>query len=381
MITAVEIKQKAERKYLDYLRSIVCGLDYEPIEIACDKKASNTLEMCQKELKDIQSLSKEIKGYGYTIEWKTVKTKKLGEQDLPDRILFESASDYECFLQKVGEVAQFRKDVLFITQQYPVLKSWVEKNPKKVVENASNWPDILKVLNFFSSNPRPQRYVRELPIEVHTKFIENNKAIIKDLLDIVIAEYVYNEEKDFEKRYGLLYDEPLVRMRILDTSLAASIFSGVEDISMPVSQFCELSFIVANVFVVENKVNFLTFPSIADSIVIWGHGYGVTSIKDSKLLKQAKLYYWGDIDVQGFEILSQFRGYYPQANSLMMDRCTFDKYFERDFGTPSKVSIELRLTNQEVSLYEYIKSNNYRLEQEKIPQQYVVEQLQTQGIK
>lgn len=52
-----------------------------------------------------------MKGFGYTIEWKTVKTKALGEQDLPERVLFESASDIERFLQKCGEVSQFRKDV------------------------------------------------------------------------------------------------------------------------------------------------------------------------------------------------------------------------------------------------------------------------------
>lgn len=381
MIKATEIKQKAERKYIEYLRDVACGNDFASIEIPCDKKASTTIAEYQKELSDIRSLSKEVKGYGYTIEWKTVKTKTLGEQDLPARILFESAGDFERFLQKVGEVAQFRKDVLAITQRYSILSSWIEKYPQKVVENTSKWPDILKVLDYFSSNPSPQLYIRELPIEVHTKFIERNKAVISELLDIVIADKVCSDEKDFEKRFGLRYDEPkLLRMRVLDTSLAPTLFSGVDDISMPWSRFIKLSLPISKVFVVENKVNFLTFPPIADCIVIWGQGYGVSSMKNSDLLKSVELFYWGDLDAQGFEILSQFRGYYPQTKSFLMDRSTFDKYFENDAGTPSKISVELNLTAEELFLYEYIKANNYRLEQEKIPQNYVIEQLKSHSL-
>lgn len=380
MIKATEIKHKAERKYIEYLRDVARGIDFTPIEIPCDKKPSTALAEYQKELSDIRSLSKEVKGYGYTIEWKTVKTKTLGEQDLPTRILFESAGDFERFLQKVGEVAQFRKDVLSIMQRYPNLFSWIEKYPLKVVGNTSNWLDILKVLDYFSSNPRPQLYIRELPIEVHTKFIERNKAIIQELLDIVIADNVCSDEKDFEKRFGLHYDEPILRMRVLDASLATSLFSGVDDISMPLSRFLKLSLPISKVFVVENKVNFLTFPPIADCIVIWGHGYGVSSMKNSDLLRSAELFYWGDLDAQGFEILSQFRGYFPQAKSFLMDRSSFDKYFENDTGTPSKISVKLNLTAEELSLYEYIKANNYRLEQEKIPQHYLKEQLKCQSL-
>lgn len=95
MITAVEIRKKTERKYVDYLRSVVAGSEFEPIVIPCDKKASASMDEYQRELTDIRSQSKEVKGFGYTIEWKTVKTKALGEQDLPERVLFESASDIE----------------------------------------------------------------------------------------------------------------------------------------------------------------------------------------------------------------------------------------------------------------------------------------------
>lgn len=375
MITSAEIKKKASRKYTDYLRDVAIGKTFQPIEIPCDKKASDTIAEYQKEFNDIRSLSKEVKGYGYTIHWKTVKTKMLGTQGLPSKIKFETAEDFERFLQKVKEVDVFRKNVALIKGRFSKLQCWIEKYPLKVIDNSEYWSDILKVLDYFSKNPQPQLYIRELPIEVHTKFIEQHKALIGELLDIVIKEYINTNEKEFEKRYNLRYDEPTVRMRLLDRTLAKKLFYGLDDITIPISLFLKLQIPISKIYIVENKVNFLTFPLIPNSIVIWGKGYGVASIKESELLKSTELIYWGDLDAQGFEILSQFRSYFGQVKSLLMDKATFDNYFEKGCGTPSKINVKLNLTTEEEELYQYIKVNNYRLEQEKIPQRYVIEQL------
>lgn len=375
MITSAEIKKKASRKYTDYLRDVAAGKTFQPIEIPCDKKASDTIAEYQKEFNDIRSLSKEVKGYGYTIHWKTVKTKMLGTQGLPSKIKFETAEDFERFLQKVTEVDVFRKNVALIKGRFSKLQCWIEKYPLKVIDNSEYWSDILKVLDYFSKNPQPQLYIRELPIEVHTKFIEQHKALIGELLDIVIKEYINTNEKEFEKRYNLRYDEPTVRMRLLDRTLAKKLFYGLDDITIPISLFLKLQIPISKIYIVENKVNFLTFPLIPNSIVIWGKGYGVASIKESELLKSTELIYWGDLDAQGFEILSQFRSYFGQVKSLLMDKATFDNYFEKECGTPSKINVKPNLTTEEEELYQYIKVNNYRLEQEKIPQRYVIEQL------
>ena len=59
-----------------------------------------------------------------------------------------------------------------------------------------------------------------------------------------------------------------------------------------------------------------------------------------------------------------------------MDSETFNRFFENDEGTKSNVSADLNLTNVERITYETIKNNNWRLEQEKIPQSYVIEYMQ-----
>jgi hypothetical protein len=58
-----------------------------------------------------------------------------------------------------------------------------------------------------------------------------------------------------------------------------------------------------------------------------------------------------------------------------MDRITFEKFFENDKGTPTNISVQLNLTDDEQQLYDILKVNNWRLEQEKIPLYWVGEKL------
>jgi len=370
MITPNEIKIKAEKKYPAYLQSIVEGIPFAEIVILGDKKPSKNLAEYQIEITALLAQSKEKKGYGYTVKYQTINKKEIGTQDIPSEISFQSENDFLKFLHKEKEVAEFHKDYTLILFKFPELKKWIIKYPKKVIENHSQWNDLLKVCDYFKANPKPNLYIRELPIQIHTKFIENNRGIIKELLDVLISKHTNNNETSFEKRFNLKYAEPTVRFRILNKKISQQFFSGIDDLNIPISQFKKLKLPLKRVFVVENKMNVLTFPIINESIVIFGSGFGVENLKDSEWLKNVELYYWGDLDAQGFEILSQFRGYFPSVKSVLMDKVTFDKYFENDNGIPSKISISLNLTAEEQQLCEILKENNWRLEQEKVPLEY-----------
>lgn len=370
MITPIEIKKKAANKYKAYLQSIVEGESFNPIVIVGDKKPNEDTVKFEEELTELISCSKEKKGYGYTIEYQTVKTKRHGIQDIPTSISFKTEYDYLKYINEEKATAKFKKDITSILSSFPELKDWIYKYPIKVIEN--DWESLLKVCKYFKETPQPHLYIRELPIQVHTKFIENNKGIIRELLDIIIMEYINDGEKHFESRFGFKYDEPLVRFKVLDEAISRQLFGGINDLSIPISEFRHLSLPIQTVYVVENKINMLTFPMKNDSIVIWGHGFGVDIMKDVEWLKTKKIYYWGDLDAQGFQILSEFRTQFKHIQSFLMDRCTFDKYFEGDKGTMTNVEKELCLTKEENAMYIYLKENNYRLEQEKIPYEYAL---------
>ncbi len=373
MITPTEIKKKAENKYMAYLQSIVEGDSFQPIIIVGDKRPNSDTVKFERELTELINQSKEKKSYGYSLEYQTIKTKQHGEQDIPTSIRFQLESDYLKFINKEKETTKFREDIAKILDSFPELKEWIYKYPNKVIEN--DWENLLKVCKYFKNTPTPLLYIRELPINVHTKFIENNKGIIKELLDIIISNYINADETRFEVRFNLKYDEPIVRFRVLDKTVSQSVFSGVTDLSIPISQFQRLDIPIQNIYIVENKINMLSFPLRNYSIVIWGHGFGTEIMRNVKWFNSRHIYYWGDIDAQGFEILSQVRTYFPSTQSFMMNKETFELFNENDKGTRSNVIADLRLTKEERELYEYLKTNDLRLEQEKIPFEYVIKNI------
>lgn len=377
MITPNEIKDKTERKYISFLQSLVEQKPFEKLVIRGDKSyTKSSLQEFEKEIQHIVSQSKEKKGFGYTLEFQQVKTKHLGTQDLPTSIYFDTEKYFLKFLGKEKEVELFKASVEEIIKAFPELKDWVIKNPKKIIDNESEWESILKVCQYFKQNPKPNLYIRELPIKVHTKFIERNQSVIKELLDVLISEHINTEEKQFEKRFNLKYAEPQIRFKILDKEISQKFFSGRDDVAIPVSQFESLNLPIKKVLVVENKTTLyttLTLPKMNNTIAIFGSGYSVYNLKSVHWFTNLKLLYWGDIDVQGFEILSQFRNYFPQTKSVLMDKETFEKFFENDNGTPTNIFTKLNLTDEEQQLYDILRTNNWRLEQEKIPFDYVNE--------
>lgn len=375
MITPKEIKNKTERKYISFLQSLVEQRPFEKLVIRGDKTyTKSSLSEFEREIQQIYSHSQEKKGFGYTLEFQKIKTKHLGTQDLPILIYFDNEKDFLKFLGKENEVISFKSNVEIILRKFPELKDWIIKNPKKVIDNANDWQNILQVCQYFKQNPKPNFYIRELPVKVHTKFIERNKSIIRELLDVLIYEYINTEEKEFEKRYNLKYAEPQIRFKVLDKTISDRFFSGIDDIAIPVSQFEKLNLPIKKVLVVENKTTLyttLTLQRMNDTIAVFGSGFSVFNLKNVLWFDNLNLLYWGDIDVQGFEILSQFRTYFPKTKSILMDKKTFDIYFEDDKGTPSNLSAKLKLTEEEQLFYEILKTNNWRLEQEKIPFDYV----------
>lgn len=376
MITPKEIREKSERKYYNgFLQLLVTEAPFERIVIRSNKTATKwSLPVFEKEIQQIVSQSKEKKGFGYTIDFQERKDKYLGRQDFPTAIYFDSEEDFLKFLGKEKEVVAFKENVTKITDEFLELQQWMLKNPKKIIKFETKWNDILKVCRYFKENPQPNRYIRELPIKVHTKFVEEHKAIIQELLDILIERYINKASKDFEKRFHLKCNEPQIRFKILDKSIAHTHFSGVDDLALLLNQFEILCLPVKKVLIVENKTTLyttLTLPEMNGTIAIFGSGYGVLNLKNVEWFHNSDLLYWGDIDVQGFDILSQFRAYFPHTKSVFMDNETFDTFFENDFGTPADVPVQLNLTPQEQLLYTTLRKNNWRLEQEKIPFDYV----------
>lgn len=375
MISPNEIKTKAERKYFSFLQSVVQAIPFSRIVIPGDKKYNKaSIADFHNEILALTNQSKEKKGFGFTIDYQTVKTKTIGMQSLPIIIYFDTEKDFLKFIEKEKEVDAFINDWQAIHSHFPELKGWIIKNPNKIIQHQGKWDSILKVCSYFKNYPKPNLYIRELTVNVHTKFIESNQSIITELLDVIIENYINPNEIKFEKRFNLKFREPLVRFKVLDKNISQTYFSNLDDIAIPISQFECLNLPLKKVLIVENKTTLyttLTLPKMDETIAIFGQGNAVTNIQNAKWLNDIIVLYWGDIDVHGFEILSRIRKHFKHTKSVLMDKRTFEKFFENELGKPSTDTTTLNLTDSEKELYNILKINNWRLEQEKIPFAYV----------
>lgn len=185
---------------------------------------------------------------------------------------------------------------------------------------------MIKICKYFLDNSRPYLYIRQLPVDVHKKFIEDNSYLLQSLLDFLIPLHIRNAgRRKFAERYYLKHDEPLISIRVLDKSPA--IGNGILYASIRLSDFEKIEWACTNVLVAENKINFLTLPDLPACIAIWsGVGFKVSYLKNVQWLKNKVSITGVDIDEHSFQILHQVRSYFPQTKNIMMDAGTFEKF-------------------------------------------------------
>lgn len=366
MITLDDIKKKAIRNYAKVLSSLIYGESIFPLVIT-GKKGNNISLLNRIEgMKKIYDGSKNKLGYGYTIETITKNKKGEGEQTLISKILFNNPKDYLHFLGKVDECNIFLDSIKKL-EPYNLNSLFIDK-PMILINNLNIVDDVIKVLDYFINNSVKGLYLRELPIDVDTKFIERNKGFVSKLLDIVLPDDRINfDHKDFSKRYGLKYDDNFyIHIRSLDPDIK---INGFKEIALPLTEANSINIKPKKIFIVENRVNYLIYPQNKESIIIWGMGRAVTLLRDLDFFDGAKLFYWGDIDPTGFEILNSLRFYYQSVESLYMDSVTLEEYssFIVEIKGFKKMKLEY-LSKDELILYHSLFKNDYqiRLEQENI---------------
>lgn len=385
MINPDDINKQTARWYTDFLRAELLGEDFFPREVRFAKvrptQVTSRFEEIHRNLLRLRRSSKEETGVGYSVVWKEVNSRTIGKNLFPVSIRVVEKADYLALLspELQGHYRQFTQASAQLLREFPQLNDWVLGQVRRVGDYGPQWPDLIKVCRWFLRDYQRNRYyIRELPVAVPTKFVEKNKSILSELLlqllpaDQIDLAFVGNRDHNFEKRFALRYDETLVRLRFLDPVLAVD---GIDDISIRHSTFASHPFEGKRVIITENKMNFLTLPPLPQTIALWGGGFRVHHIKQARWLATREIYYWGDLDTHGLYILSQLREQFEHVINLMMNRKTFDQFYTGDHAPPiAQVNIG-GLHGDELSLFHYLKENNLRLEQEKIPQWYVQQQL------
>ncbi len=310
---------------------------------------------------------------GFSIEWHEFNHRTLGRNKIPKAIIFDTLDDILSYLGKTSDAKQYQQLFKAITDLYPELAPLLTAKPLEVLSHDTVWKELLAIVSYIRANPCPMIYLRQLEIPgVDTKFMETHKAWLTKLLTCLLPREGVNDEARvaaaFETRFGFRSKPARIRFRTLDPELT---LLGLSDLEIPETDFHHLPLDPHTVFIVENEINGLAFPSFPKALVIFGLGYSLSALAGAQWMNRKPVWYWGDMDTHGFAMLDQIRHYFPQTRSFLMDEATLLSHIALWGEEPSPVTRNLPLlTPDEARVYDTLRYNLHaprlRLEQERI---------------
>lgn len=378
MIHPDEIRRKAQNLYRAFLGAWLADEPFFPRTIPCDKSLDANLAVAIESVQRLQAESREVRNCGYSIEWEERNSRTHGKNRFPIRIYFANDSDLLRYIGKQKEFARFCESVTRVRAKYPVLDRWISSNRRSLIESAEDVEGLLEAMDYLCAHPRPGLFARELPLSVDTKFIERKHGILRKWLDLVLPpSAIRADEEHFERRFGLRYAEPPILIRFLDDAIQKSVGSPWSVCWIPLHTLAETDVRAEHVLIVENKVNLNTLPKLPGTIAIGGLGNGVTDLRYIGWLRRCHLWYWGDMDVAGYEILSRLRACFPHVQSLLMDNECLTAWQSKisALKQANKSAVPSNLIPAEHSAFCVVTTENIWIEQERFPQSFVVEYL------
>lgn len=380
MIEASALRRQAENKYAEVVESLLRGDNPFPLRLRYPRiRTTDSRESILRDLATLHGESIEQRPHGLTIAWTEINTVKYGRNRVPDQICLATEADFLGYIGKQDEMTAIRVASQVLGQAFPEIRPqlpglwrWLREGSRE------HWQRVVRVVTYFRASPFPDRYARELPVEVPTKFIAEHRSVLEKLIEAVAPHAWRADGETFEERLGLKSPESLVECRLLDDRLVPQ--WSFRQFTVGINDLEHLAeFAICTVLITENRTNFLTLPALANTLAIQGQGYAVGRLRRVPFLQAMRIIYWGDLDAHGFEILAVLRRVLPQVESVMMDATTwaqFPSYRVPGVSTRSQSDLYIpHLRDGEAEMFQLLASTNLRLEQERIPQAYANQRL------
>ena len=357
-------------------RDALIGGEY-PLRLTLRGPASAALSERFDEVRAWVAELQQGSGKGYRLVLREVRHRVIGSNSLPAEAWVDTQEDALRLAGKAREARVFDELLAVTGQQQAALLPWLQSQPRRALAWAEDWPRLLAVVAWLQAHPRPGLYLRQVDLPgIDSKFIETRRAVLAELLDQVLPADALDPFAhgvgQFAARYGFRDKPQRVRLRFLDPQHRAWVPGTDADVTLSAPAFARLDVPVQRVFITENEINFLSFPPVAHSLVVFGAGYGFDALAQATWLHRCALHHWGDIDTHGFAILDQLRSHFPHAGSFLMDRDTMLAHQDQWVTEPQPTQRELpRLAPDERRLYDDLRWQRLqtvplRLEQERI---------------
>ncbi|WP_260292475.1 DUF3322 domain-containing protein [Sedimenticola hydrogenitrophicus] len=358
----------------DLLRHLITGEPAFPLKLRFKGPTSAEIAERFDAVRDWITCLRELRAV--RIQWREFAHRVHGSNALPKYLWLDNLDDVLNLIGKAREAARFQVLLETLRTRRPELEPWLIRRPLRALELADEVDRLLDIVAWLRTHPRPDVYLRQVDLPgVHTKFIEAHRGLLAEWLDLVLPPEAIDKAStgvaQFARRYGFRDKPTRIRFRPLDERITLLPVPTRPDLTLDADSFASLDLPVRRVFITENETNFLAFPSVTGSIVIFGSGYGWEALARAQWLLRCPIHYWGDIDTHGFAILDQLRAHLPHVESLLMDRETLTAHEALWGREETQHTHDLpRLTEQERDLFDDLRDNRIRpglrLEQERI---------------
>jgi hypothetical protein len=241
---------------------------------------------------------------------------------------------------------------------------------------------LLAATAWFRAHPRSGLTVRSVPVPgMHTKWLARHRGMVLACLGTPTDSSKFTESTGNADPVDIPTDDldalglrPLPReisIVLADPVLRAAV-GGLRQISAPVDELAGLQIHPDAVLIVENKEPALAWSDTTGLVVIHSLGNHLDVLSRLPWIRDARCWYWGDLDRHGFTLLSRARTMVPQLASLLMAPGDIETYrplgVEEDLDRYDQPDSTLTLAEASALAALQLTDGRYlRTEQERIP--------------
>lgn len=320
--------------------------------------------------------------YPELVEWQERQYRQLSEQRVPVKLrifslqqlteLLETEQQLENWLDKISSF--LKQSFVHDRHQHRLFQTLIHHLEQIERYSQQEWQWLIQLIEQLKPNMGAGLYLRALPLSaVNTKFLEQNL-----LLTEAICNVLYDDE--IVLAGGLLawldcLDSPKGWLTIKPVCPnVQEKLGGLPVFQLSTEVLDQFELPAERIIVVENIQSGLACPNLENSIVVCGGGKNI-SWMNAKWLQHKQVFYWGDIDSEGLNILSMVRQKIPHVIALMMDEATVLQFQNHMVDEPDSIFSEPQyLTADELKLFHDLRAQtfkNRRLEQERISVDWV----------
>lgn len=259
--------------------------------------------------------------------WKTQKMAYFGEQSLPVELHLPNIDALLHFIGEQKTWQRWQNRFAWLQQQLPAHthEALLDKLEELDALPENQLMMLLRVVLQLHENMGKGGYLRALPlIGAHSKFVEQHFALIEYLTIALHGETV--RQHGLQTWLNCIHTpKDWLFVRPLCAKTRASL-ANLPFLQLDTQTLLHQPLPSKRILVIENKAQIAaSLPELDDTIVVAGGGYN-TAWLSATWLPEKQIAYWGDLDEDGFAILSQARTRLPQLPSLMMNTQPLDLF-------------------------------------------------------